>query len=481
MSGGAFLIILVKSFFDIIIPFVTVLLIKLYDRSSGGPDASEAIMIVLGYSLGISLILATVSYFTKKFYISDGNLIFIHGLLNRENTCVPLDRVHSLRTKKALFYRLLDMRGIVFDTLASRKAEIELILDESEWRRLISVIDNAEETETAAEGEKPEKSPLHTVNFPTRDLILAALCQNHLKGMAALGSFIAMISGALDDLPERATDSIVGYLESHVGEISPTSIQILLMLAVVYIFVLLLWLGRVLLRYSEMSMKYDANVLTFSYGLLSRSSCRFLYNKICTVWIKRNFLEKRFGFCTLMLKQALNASAEKLDDNLKLYGTDHSKFFLDWWLGQDCLNARKLVEAKSGRGVFFINFIPGLLISCVAFAILYFYDLNAWLILPVLYLLFVILKGVCAMRHSRIELTESYFIIHNGGLAEISNYVKYEDLEVVRLRKSPFTPFFHRVSIQLATPGSNFNVRSLHEDEAIRIYSLLLSKTEGIS
>lgn len=480
MSGGAFIILFLKTFKDILFAIVTYTLFRLFNSSfSEEPGIGSRILIITGITILISLIVASLSYFTKKFFIRDGNLVFIHGVINRENTCVPLDKIHSLRTKKGIWYRLLDLRGIVFDTLASRMAEIELILDESEWHRLLSVIDKSdEETETSTGGDIQEKTPAPTVNFPTGNLLLAALCQNHLKGMAVLGSFLGAVFGNLDDISEETTNTVAGFLDSYFEELLTSPLKIICALAVIYVITLVLWLGRVLLRYSEMTMRYDRNLLTFDYGLFNRTGCRFFYDKICTIWIKRNFLEKRFGFCTLMLKQALNASAEKNDDNLKIYGTDESSFFLEWWLGNDYQQEENIISARSGRGVFFTTFIPRLLLSIIAGVILYHDQLFIWLIAPTLYLVFSVIKGICAMRHSHIDLKQSYFVIHNGSLAEMANFMKYSNLEVVRIRKTPFTGLFHRVSLSLSTSGSTFTVRSLREDEASIIYSLLLHKTE---
>lgn len=42
-------------------------------------------------------------------------------------------------------YRLLDMKGVSFDTLASKAAEVELILDYKDWDALIERIEQQEQ------------------------------------------------------------------------------------------------------------------------------------------------------------------------------------------------------------------------------------------------------------------------------------------------------------------------------------------------
>lgn len=479
MSAGAFFILFAKIFKQLLAAVVT---LAFYNLLSSSKITKFGVWLIILLSLGLcivlTLILTAISFFPKRFYIKDGNLIFIHGLINRENTVVPLDRVHSLRTEKGIWFRLLDMRGIIFDTLATRHEEIELILSESDWQALLSLIEKEEKPKPDSPYEPPEYNPSTTVSYPVGDLLKAALCQNHLKGMAVFGSIFAVIFSNLDDISEDDTLTAAGYLETFFDSLIASPLQIAILLVSLYIIILLFWLGRVLLRYYDMTMKYDKKLLTFTYGLLTRASCRFFYDKICTIRIKRNYLEKRFGFCTLMLRQALNASAQKEDDNMKLYGTDSSSFFLNWWLGDDYNTLPDIITAKSGRGVLIHSMLPSLLIIAVLAIVFCCNQMYLWLFVPLLWLFIAVWRGICAMRHSRITLKSSYFIIHNGAFAEITNYIKYSNLEVVKIRRTPLTRFFHRVAIMLSTSGTTFYVRSIREDEARLIYEYLLFKAE---
>lgn len=81
-----------------------------------------------------------------------------------------------------------------------------------------------------------------------------------------------------------------------------------------------------------------------------------------------------------------------------------------------------------------------------------------------------------AVRRSRVTLKEDYVAVSDGKFADNCNYIKYSNVEVVRLVSTPFTPYFRRVKLILSTNGSTFTVRSLREQEAVDIYELLLDK-----
>lgn len=85
-------------------------------------------------------------------------------------------------------------------------------------------------------------------------------------------------------------------------------------------------------------------------------------------------------------------------------------------------------------------------------------------------------KGFLAVRHGGITLRNGYLEVRDGKFAEARNYLKYDNVEVVRMTATPFTPRFHRVSLTISTNGTSFTLRSLKASEARAIYELLLCR-----
>lgn len=474
MSLGAFVIYFTKVLRSFISASIIFIGIGIFNSDDSVGEILLRLAVSIGVVMAIALVVASAAYFQIRFHVEDGNLIYRHYIISRSTTTIPLSRIHSLRTRRSLLYRLLNLRGILFDTLAAKGAEIELILSESDWRSLMSQIELQERPQSETQDVPPPYDPSATIKFSNNDLVLDALCQNHLKGMLVLGSFLAVIFNNMSDISEDQIETMAGYLETHVGSVGVSIVGVIIVLAATYIVSLVLWLSKVIFRYYGMKLSYNSKMLTFSHGLVSRLSSRFAYDKICTLWVKRNYFEKRLGLCTIALKQALNASAQKEDDNLKIYGRDNSAFFLRWWLGDDFCAEADILSAKSGRGVFTLSLIPDLIIAASATALLCIYGLYGWIALPAIYLMTAIPKGICAMRHSHITLKETYIIVGKGRFAEIKNYLKYSNIEVVRIKRSHLTG---RVSLTLSTPGTTLTVRSLKAAEALTIYEYLLTQS----
>lgn len=473
MSPCALVITFLKAFKSVIGYIIIVLLVKLWgDYSNDDPSGLlMRLLVVLGISFGVALIAAAVSYFPKKFHIADGNLIFSHGLLHRETTVIPLNRIHTLRTKRGIIYRALGMRGITFDTLASRTEEIELILSENDWQSLIHMIEQGENVASSPTATVPPPyNPGATLHFSNSSLLHDALCQNHLRGFAILLGLAAMVFDRILDIADNDIESIYNNTVPIFENMALSPLIIAVIVAIAYVVILALWLGKTYLRYSDMTLSYNRRLLTFIHGLLSRSSSRFTYSKICTIWVKRNFLEKRYGLATIMLKQALNASAEKDDENLRIYGADNSEFFLKWWLGDNYTHSPEIAHAHSGRGVMTRIVLIDFVVAAIVTVLLCHFGLYIWIALPALYMLFAIYKGWSVMCRSSITLHQDYIEIHQVTFADECNFLKYGNVEVVRIMATPITRWSGRVSLMLSTAGTTFVVRSLRRADAVLIY-----------
>lgn len=306
------------------------------------------------------------------------------------------------------------------------------------------------------------------------NLLKGALCQNHLKGMVILLGILGTLYDQFTSVNEQAAKYVIDYVDEQASATSFSLSAVLAVIVGLYVVVLVLWTGKIFLRYSNMNIQINDRQLFFESGLISRNSSRFSYDKICTVYIKRNFLEQWMNGCTIMLKQALNATDEKLGADVKIYGSNYGENFLNSWLGKDYTSSEEIISARSGYGLLGYVLRFDLLLVLLAGGILWYYELYAWLALPFVYLLIALAKGLFAVRRSRITLRQDYLEVCNGKFAEIQNYFKYSNVEVVRKVSTPFTPYFHRVSLFISTNGTSFVVRSLKEEEADEIYEWLL-------
>lgn len=484
MSVGAFMI----MFLDYLrkcAGFLILAIVPLLFRSDeqiGLSEISVRVVVSFGVIFGLSILLAFMKYYFRKFHVENDKLIFTHGFAAKSTTSIPLQRIHTLRTEKGLFYRLLDMRGIGFDTLANDGQDVELILSENDWRNLLSRVGQGESFDSKHNALLPPPLPSEQrlLRINNKNIIKGALCQNHLKGFAVLASIMLALFDKIGQLDDDASSRIIDYIDANVGNAFPTGWQALCFIVVIYLIVMMLWIGKVALRYGDMTIEISGEKMTVRSGLLSRFTPRLARDKVTILTIKQNPLEKIAGCHTVTLHQANNATTK---EEIRIYGTTLGNKLLAWWRGSACRDGKikgVVLSAKSGVGLIARRFLPHLIVaSAVAFCLLFYVHI-VWLTIVVgtLYVVIALFRAIMAWRHSKIELTDSCVKICCGNIARIYEYIRYRDIESVCVRSTPFTACTRRVSLRISTNAKAVRVLSVEQEMARAIRNFILDKAE---
>lgn len=499
MGGSAFVFLFLKNFKEFIALPVIFFGYKLY-QDYGNKSPREILLTVATIfvaTIAIALLAAFAGYYFKKFHIKGDKLIFSYGFLSKNTTSIPLSKVHTFRTKKGLFYRLLDIRGISFDTLATNMQELELILDEHDWQALLADIKKgenlsdrsyrSERTDLSDRSDQSDRSDWsdsissakeETVRISNSNIIKGALCQNHLKGFAVLAAVFFSLLDNISQLGEDAYDRLFNYIDDQASSAILTPLQWICIFALLYLVVMLLWTGKIALRYGNMLLKITKDRIAMESGLISRFTCRVPRDKATILKIKQNPLERLFGCQTVSIQQASNATMTKDGGDIRIYGSNLGGRLLSWWLGDiSRTSSAPLLSAHSGIGIFFRRFIPNLILAiAAAFVLIHFQQTVLAIVVGISYALITALRAAMAWRHSSISLSDSYLQVNCGNIATISKYIRYKDIESVSVTKTPFTPYTKRVTLVLATNAETSAVASLDMETAYEIRNLIFSK-----
>lgn len=480
MSAGAFVVLFIKSLKEFVgAGFIAIGYLVLRPDDSNSPVLFRAVIALLTF-IALSLVTAFVRYYFRRFHIEGDKLIFTHGFAAKRTTSIPLSRVHTLRTNRGLFYRIFDLRGVAFDTLASDKQEVELILDESDWRKLLYLVKSGENIVRNTDPTVPPPFVTEgvTQKISNYNIIKGAICQNHLKGFAILGAVILAVFDKINQFDDDTTGRIIDYIDNYSGDVLPTVGQALSFFAVIYFIIMMLWTGKLALRYGNMTLTTDGKRLTIESGFISRFTCRLTRDKVTILSIKRNPLETLADCQTVTLRQASNATGSKKEDGIRIYGSMLGGQLLAWWLGSDSVD-HALLTAKSGKGLMVRKFLPNLILALAAVMLISHFTHNwpAAVIIGSVYIAVSVIRSLLAWKHSSITLTDSYIAINSGNIAHIYGYIKYRDIESVGIRSTPFTAYTNRVSLRVATNAGAVTIYSLRNTDALRLRNMILNKT----
>lgn len=500
MGASAFFIILLKTLKEIGSLFLFVLVMqipKVEDRSL--MEILGKILISFGIIVAFAVVVSFVRYYIQKFHIEGDKLVYSSNFLSKNTTSIPLSKVHNVRTDKGLFYRIFDVRGISFDTLAGKGKEVELILDETDWRLLLNLVKTGENIADAASyadtpklADDADGYARQSAAFPsaseaeedirvgTFKIFKGALCQNHLKGLAVIGALLVPVIDHMDQLGDDVIPRVLDFASSHVEDAAHVSlIQWCCLMVVACLIVVVAWTGNAVVRYGEMLLRLTPSRLTMESGVISRFTIRLARDKATILEIKENILERLLHCQTIVLLQASNATDKKNKSDIRIYGSMLGKRLRSWWLGENTdMSVATVASAKSGRGLFLRKFIPNVIIAAIVTGISIYYDYAILTsIISAVYLFIMATRSLMAWRHSGIILTDLYVQIRRGNIARISDYINYRDIESVSVRSTPFTRFLGRVSLSIDTNARSFRVYSLTYGSANRIRNLILSQS----
>lgn len=479
MSVGAFMIMFLDYFRKFAGTAIIVIVPLLFNSDEHKPVKA---FIALGVLVAVALFAAFMAYYFRKFHVEGDMLIFTHGFAAKQTTSIPLQRIHILRTKKGLFYRLFNMRGIGFDTLANDGEEVELILSERDWRELLSRVNVGENFDRTLNAVLPPPLPAeqHSLRLKNTNIIKGALCQNHLKGFAVLASIAFAVFDKINQLDDDASSRIIDFIDANGGNALPTGLwQTLCFFVTIYLIVMMLWLCKVALRYGNMAIEISGEKMTVTSGLFSHFTSRLSRDKITVLTVKQNPLEKMADCQTVTLHQANNASK---DGGIRIYGSMLGGELLAWWSGRrDAGIDAPFLSAESGKGLVVRKFVPHVMIASLAAFCLVFYAHIVWsaILAGSVYVAIAFLRAVLAWKHSKIELTDTCIKIYCGNIARIHEYVKYHDIESVCVRSTPLTSCTRRVSLRISTNAKEVRVPSIEIGNALAIQNAILNKAES--
>ena len=80
-------------------------------------------VIVIG---GVLLLIATLNWWRYTFYVADGELRVMRGVLSQQELTVPLDRVQSVSIEQKLLHRVVGLVQVSLDTAGTSAAEFTI-------------------------------------------------------------------------------------------------------------------------------------------------------------------------------------------------------------------------------------------------------------------------------------------------------------------------------------------------------------------
>ncbi len=428
------------------------------------------------------LIIIVFSYLQWKnffFQISDENFKIKQGVLRKEETLIPFDRIQSVQIKQNIIQQILGLAALQIDTAGSAKKEVQISalnlayaeelkdhLMALKAKETITTV-NVEETVTSAQDENV------LMRFSLSDLIKVGLTENHLQSAAILLSIFFGFSNQISNLFSYDEENMYNMVFKFIMVVLPVFV---ILFFIVSIFVSI-W--KVFMRYFNLSVVLKQTGLSVKSGLLKIEENFVPVEKIQFIKWQSNPLRKFIGFKSLAIYQAASNEVKK-KKAVRVPGCKENQ--------QAAINSAFYPEYGNKESFFYLRpngfwqvrlyfiFVGlPLLFLPVAF---YFNNFIALSLLGVYSLLAMFFVHKYAIRFEA-NISDSLLVIQRGYVFPETVLLKLYKVQNVTVAQSFFQKQRGLVSLKIYTASGSLNIPFIDQNNGFALANYLLYSVES--
>jgi len=437
---------------------VIVLLFFGRDRFAGG---------LLLVFVAIPLVLALIRYFTFTYEIAGSELLIRHGLLQKTERNIRLDRVQDIRLEQGLLHRAFGMTDVHVETAGGKGPEASLsVLSRAEAERLREAVfaraSALKPAIPASETTTPVSNSSQEIirQLSLRELVLAGLTSNRAASAMAL---VLVVFGLLDDVMpkaqyQRLIESTVHRVEEWMSQAADLQWLVVLLAAVALVLVgmVLSIIGSVVTFYG-FKLSRQGEDLHRAYGLLTRRTSSLPRKRIQVLKIEETFLRRLFRLATLRADTAGGRVTDSPEDRggrdvlMPVLPTNEVNPMLAVFfpgLSMETLSwrrvSRRAIRRATAKGAVFC------LLAAAASLVIERHWFGVW---PLLFFPVVYVLSVLSYRHLGYAMEGNYFSTRRGWLSRATHLVPIRNAQSIIIRQTPFDRRHGVATLSVDTAG----------------------------
>ena len=420
-------------------------------------------------------------YRNFRYAVKGDELIVKKGAFRKTTLSIPLHKIQNISNTQGFWQQVLGITTLSVDTAGSSSNELEIYLDvetSDAFKKFLlqtkneSLASELDESEIKRDETFQPQQVLKNYQYDTRQLLLAAISRNHLRGTSIMLAIFFSFFNQLGDSYQR-------YLVEYTWSFVPKNASIIYWLTIIITILLL----SVLLNFVHTCLKYyDLNVnlyddkITYNAGLIKNIQQVINLNKIQVIEQTANIFEKMLKTSSLRVHQflVLNEQA-KTEVAFFLPGFLQSKELTESIYPE--IADEEFSEVHSKKNFFLRKLYSFVGIPTAIFVGLAFYDIRfTFLAIPVLAL--ATLAAWFCYRKSRAEIGNRYIRVYAGALGDKVSTLKISNIQSIKFRQSVFQERTQTASLIISTRWRSLNIPFLDEKTARQVFDYLLFRLE---
>jgi putative membrane protein len=481
-SPVVIILILFKSLYSLVrqffLPFITIYLVGRKDNEN--PFFTYFIVIVTVISLMRSLI----SFFRKKYYIDEDQLVVRSGALSNKTITIPFERIQSINFEQNLIHRFFNVVKLKIDTAGSSQKEAELdglqfakaealrLLLLKEKDEALSKINITEETLDTKIDEVPAIEASKTIlTLSIKDLMKASLFENHFNSLALIFAGIWYIYINAKEIGVDAEDYV-----DDIPIMWNVTVYGALLLLTLFITVLISVI-RTVISYYNLSFVRLQNGFRIKKGLFNYVTLSAIDHKIQTLGWSDTWLKRKIGIHDIHMKQAsikqVNTKESIIIPGANLSHVNEVIKMLYPQNSMDKINMYQVNTSYLDRKIFF-SLLFSFLFSLIA---IYFKE-GILLITFIVGMFLLPYYFTKKFRKLKYGYDNEFLRLSGGVFADSHVLMPIYKVQSVEKHQSPYQRKRGIVSLSIHNASGTERIPYIKEEEAHRLMNFFLYKAE---
>jgi putative membrane protein len=467
---------------------------------------------IYGFMLLMAVVASTIAtalarYFSFSYRIEGNELITQHGIIERKQRSIPLERIQEIRVEQGVLHRVFDVVDAKIETGGGEGAEASLsVLSRSEVERLRqAVFERAAKIRAGAGAGMAEErvdvapEPVVIRRLGLKDLVLIGLTTNHLISALALAG--ALWNFAQEHVPEgfRRRAGNLLYRESSRLFTQDRALTIaLVVLGALAVMLIGAFFSTVvaIIRFYGFTLSLAGEDLRRRYGLFTRRASSLPRRRIQVLKIEEKLFRRLFGLAILRADTS-GSHREHKDDNagrdvllpiarrnevdslLTTFFPDFDAGPIEGAEGTEGAEWRRVSRLAIRRGM-----IKGAVVCALAAAFLFGAYQQPFALWPLALAPLIYFISVANYRSLRYTLSERYFCARHGWAGRSTHIVPINKVQAVEIHQSPFDRRLGLATLRVDTAGQAYTgggpqINNLPIDEARRVAGALAHRASA--
>ena len=412
------------------------------------------------------------------FHIQDNDFIIKQGVLRKEESIIPLERIQSVQIKQNVVQQILSLAALQIDTAGSSKKEVEVpALEYAFAGKLKTLLIQLKETEiltTETEdftATSPKEKLLMELDFV--DLLKVGLTENHVRSGLFLFSIFFWFTNQFSEM--------FGYNEDNIYESAYNLVVYILPIFIFLFFVvsIMVSLWMVFIKYYNLRVVLKSTGLIVKAGLFKIEENFVPVQKIQFIKWQSNPLRKLIGYKSLAIYQAASQAVSK-KKTVRVPGckANQKAPVLDaFFPEQNPSNKVQVIKPNAFWMVRLFLFIVVIPLSTLAIA--YHFENMLAAAAIVLYGILASYFLVKYVRKYSAVVYQDLIAIHKGFVFPEEVLLKMYKVQNVVVAQSIFQKRRKLVTLKIYTASGKLSIPYINQEKGFALANTLLYKVES--